>query len=84
VLNCPAAALSKNSGSGVIDWDETKCVNCLLCTVGCAYGGIAYDTFAAHVIKCDMCGGAPACVKACTRGALKHVTTARIYNEVGN
>ena len=84
VLNCPAAALSKNAGSGVIDWDHTKCVNCLLCTVGCAYGGIAYDTLAAHVVKCDLCGGAPACVKACAPGALKHVKTARIYNEVGN
>ena len=84
VLNCPAAALSKNAGSGVIDWDQTKCVNCLLCTVGCAYGGIAYDTLATHVVKCDLCGGAPACVKACAPGALKHVKTARIYNEVGH
>ncbi|MHB8666342.1 MAG: NADH-dependent phenylglyoxylate dehydrogenase subunit beta [Burkholderiales bacterium] len=84
VLNCPAAALSKNADSGVIDWDGSKCVNCLLCTVGCAYGGIAYDTLASHVIKCDMCGGDPACVKVCTPGALKHVKTARIYNEVGN
>ena len=40
VANCPAAALAKNDGTGVIDWDGTKCVNCLLCTVGCAYGGI--------------------------------------------
>jgi phenylglyoxylate dehydrogenase beta subunit len=31
-----------------------------------------------------MCDGAPACVKACTTGALKHLKTARIYNEVGN
>jgi phenylglyoxylate dehydrogenase beta subunit len=84
VLNCPAAALSKNAGSGVIAWDGSKCVNCLLCTVGCAYGGIVYDSVASHVIKCDMCDGAPACVKACAPGALKHITTGRIYNEVGN
>ena len=84
VLNCPAAALAKNAASGVIDWDGSKCVNCLLCTVGCAYGGIAYEAQAGHVIKCDMCGGDPACVKACTPGALKHVKTARIYNEVGD
>lgn len=84
VLNCPAGALAKNAGSGVIAWDGSKCVNCLLCTVGCAYGGIAYDAQAGHVIKCDMCAGDPACVKVCTTGALKHVKTARIYNEVGN
>jgi phenylglyoxylate dehydrogenase beta subunit len=84
VHNCPAAALYKDGDSGVIGWDATKCVNCLLCTVGCTYGGIVYDSRAAHVIKCDLCEGNPACVKACTHGALKFLTTARIYNQVGN
>ena len=84
VHNCPAAALSKDGESGVIDWDASKCVNCLLCTLGCTYGGIVYDAPAARVIKCDLCDGHPACVKACTHGALKFLTTARIYNEVGN
>ena len=84
VLNCPAAALAKNEASGVVEWDGSKCVDCLLCTLGCAYGGIAYDAPAGHVVKCDMCGGDPACVRACAQGALKHLTTARIYNEVGD
>ncbi len=84
VLNCPAAALAKNEESGVVEWDASKCVDCLLCTLGCAYGGIAYDAPAGHVVKCDMCGGHPACVGACAPGALKHLTTARIYNEVGD
>ena len=84
VHNCPAAALSKDAESGVIDWDASKCVDCLLCTVGCSYGGMVYDVDAGHVAKCDLCDGDPACVKACPRGALKFLTTARIYNEVGN
>jgi phenylglyoxylate dehydrogenase beta subunit len=84
VLNCPAAALAKDAASGVIDWDGTKCINCLLCTVGCSYGGIVFDAPAGHVIKCDLCDGNPACVEACSHGALKHLTTARIYNEAGN
>ena len=84
VLNCPAAALSKNEASGVVKWDGSKCVNCLLCTLGCAYGGIAYDAPAGHVVKCDMCSGDPACVGACAHGALKHLAAARIYNEVGD
>jgi phenylglyoxylate dehydrogenase beta subunit len=82
--NCPAGALTKNAGSGIIDWDETKCVDCLLCTVGCAYGGIVDNAVARHVVKCDLCGGDPACVKACGKGALKFITSARIYNEVGD
>jgi phenylglyoxylate dehydrogenase beta subunit len=84
VQNCPAAALAKDEGNGVITWDATKCVNCLLCTAGCAYGGIAYNAEAGHVVKCDMCEGNPACVAACERGALRYVNTARIYNEVGD
>ncbi|WP_025917449.1 NADH-dependent phenylglyoxylate dehydrogenase subunit beta [Herminiimonas sp. CN] len=83
VSNCPAGALTKNGSSGVIDWDGGKCVNCLLCTVGCSYGGIAHNVAEGHVVKCDTCGGDPACVKACPTGALKYLTTSRIYNEVG-
>jgi len=83
VDNCPAAALAKNETTGVIDWDESKCVDCLLCTVGCAYGGIVYNPLAGHVVKCDLCAGDPACVKACNGRALRYVTTSRIYNEVG-
>lgn len=68
---CPAAALQKDEASGVIAWDGAKCVNCLLCTVGCTYAGIAYDARAGHVTKCDLCGGDPACVRFCTSGALR-------------
>ena len=88
VANCPAAALAKGMDDGVIDWDGSKCVNCLLCTVGCAYGGIVHNAAAGHVVKCDTCDGDPACVKACQDlhkggGALSYLTTANIYNEVG-
>jgi len=85
---CPAGALAKDAASGVIGWDATKCVDCLLCTVGCAYAGIALDAGSGHVAKCDMCAdsvaNSPACVPACPTGALTHITTARIYNEVGD
>jgi phenylglyoxylate dehydrogenase beta subunit len=84
VASCPAAALTKNLTTGVIDWDRSKCVDCLLCTVGCAYGGIVFDEVARHVVKCDQCDGDPACVRACRDGALQYITTANIYNEVGD
>lgn len=83
VHSCPAAALIKNAGTGVVEWDGSRCVNCLLCTVGCSYAGITLDVEAGHVVKCDLCAGDPACVKACSHRALKYLTTARIYNEVG-
>ena len=83
VTVCPAGALAKNAESGVIAWDSAKCVDCLLCTVGCAYAGIAPDPATGRVAKCDMCDGAPSCVSACPTGALRHITSANIYNEVG-
>lgn len=81
---CPAGALAKDESTGVIAWDGSKCVDCLLCTVGCAYAGIALDAETQRVAKCDTCDGDPACVPACPTGALKYLTTARIYNEVGD
>ncbi len=83
VMNCPSGALTKDHDSGVIPWDQEKCIDCLLCTVGCAYAGITYNAEIGHVIKCDMCDGDPACVKACPQGALEHSTINRFYNDYG-
>lgn len=84
VMNCPSGALTKNAGTGVVDWDAGLCVNCLLCTVGCVYGGITYDAEVGHVAKCDKCGGDPACVKACPHAALEFNTAAGLYNRYGD
>lgn len=84
VMNCPAAALTKNPATGVVDWNPETCVDCLLCTVGCAYGGIVHEPAVGHVAKCDMCDGRPACVPACPHGALELVTVGRIYNQYGD
>ncbi len=80
VANCPSGALTKNGDSGVIDWAESKCVNCLLCTAGCAYAGIVYEPALGHVSKCAMCAGTPACAQACAHGALEYRTESRIFN----
>ena len=84
VMNCPSGALTKNGENGVIDWDWNKCVNCLLCTVGCSYAGITFEAEVGHVTKCDTCDGDPACVKACPHGALEYKTVSKIFNEYGD
>jgi phenylglyoxylate dehydrogenase beta subunit len=80
VMNCPSGALTKSGDTGVIDWTADKCVDCLLCTAGCAYAGIVYEAEIGHVSKCDMCGGDPACVRSCESGALELRTEARLFN----
>ncbi len=84
VMNCPSTALTKNLANGVIDWDMDKCVNCLICTAACAYGGITYEAELGHVSKCDTCDGNPACVTACDRGALRWETHADVFNAQGD
>jgi len=84
VMVCPSKALTKNTETGVIEWDDNRCVNCGLCTLGCVYAGITYNSLSEHVIKCDLCGGDPACVKACEPRALEFLQGADIYNAWGD
>ena len=84
VMVCPAGALAKADGTGVVGWDADRCVDCLLCTAGCAYGGIAVDAEAGRVAKCDQCGGDPACVAACPTSALEWMTAGNIYKAYGD
>lgn len=81
---CPANALKKDPETGIVEWDRDKCVNCLLCTLACSYGGIVYDPIDEHVIKCDHCGGDSACVKACEKKALVYRTESEIFNKFGD
>jgi phenylglyoxylate dehydrogenase beta subunit len=83
VMVCPAGALTKDDETGVIAWDEDRCIDCLLCTAGCAYAGIALDEASGRVSKCDTCDGDPACVKVCPTGALEWVTAGDIYRDYG-
>jgi phenylglyoxylate dehydrogenase beta subunit len=84
VMNCPGGALTKDPATGVVSWEESRCVGCKLCTLACAYAGITYNQATSQVMKCDFCGGDPACVKVCERGALEHLKGSDIYNEWGD
>ncbi|MBW2368110.1 MAG: phenylglyoxylate dehydrogenase [Deltaproteobacteria bacterium] len=83
VMDCPAKALAKNEETGVIDWDQEKCVNCQLCTLACSWAGITYNPADKQVMKCDMCYGDPACVKACKPKALAFLTVSDLHNAYG-
>jgi len=84
VMNCPAGALFKDLETGIVKWDEDKCINCQICTLVCPYGGISYNPLTKHIMKCDLCDGDPACVKACPSGALELKNGAEIFNTWGD
>ena len=65
--DCPANAISTGS-MGEIVVSPTTCTLCGKCERNCPIGAIAL--FDGYVYVCDLCGGSPKCVDACTEGAV--------------
>jgi len=61
----------EETGAMLIDYD--LCVGCRLCLMLCPFGGINFDAKNRKVLKCDLCGGEPVCVKFCEPEALQYV-----------
>jgi len=61
---CPTEAISRDleTGAMVIDYDE--CISCEQCLMACPFGAMQLSS-GGDVIKCDLCGGDPLCVKFC-------------------
>jgi anaerobic carbon-monoxide dehydrogenase iron sulfur subunit len=69
---CPAAAITRDPRSGAVEIDQTRCAGCKLCLLACPLGAVHFDPDAGVARKCDLCGGDPACVRACTSGCLQY------------
>lgn len=78
VTACPVGALEKTADGPVV-YDEGKCIGCRYCMVACPFGvpNFEWEDPTPWIRKCDFCadrlaqGLKPACVSACTTGALK-------------
>ena len=70
---CPVDAIVVNAGTGAKDVIDSVCVGCKVCTIACPFGTINYNVDTGKVIKCDLCGGDPACAKACPTEAITYV-----------
>jgi carbon-monoxide dehydrogenase iron sulfur subunit len=70
---CPTGALQRADGTHATIIEKSKCAGCELCREACPYNPsrIRYDAHANVCFKCDLCGGAPFCVKYCMEGALR-------------
>lgn len=69
IMACPVNALSRVDG--MVKLDKEKCTKCGKCVKACPYNAI---TFARkELIKCDLCGGDPQCVKFCPPRVLQYV-----------
>jgi len=66
-LRCPENALTiKSMGQVIVS--PTLCNLCGACERNCPIGAI--EVFRDIVYVCDLCGGNPKCIEACTEGAL--------------
>ncbi|MDR2956949.1 MAG: 4Fe-4S dicluster domain-containing protein [Coriobacteriales bacterium] len=77
VRACVTKALTLGS-DGVVQYNEQKCIGCLMCFITCPFGVIEEDIYGDKpadysISKCDLCVSLkrdPACVEACPTKAL--------------
>jgi len=69
-LACPSTAITKNSDTGMVELNKDRCVGCKMCLMLCPFGAMGFVDGIA--VKCDLCDGDPACVKACNYEALTY------------
>ncbi|MBK1813379.1 4Fe-4S dicluster domain-containing protein [Clostridium sp. YIM B02505] len=76
---CMSGAMTKDSITGIVSYNEKKCASCYMCVISCPYGVLKSDDASKKVIlKCDLCNGreVPRCVENCPTGAI------HLYEEV--
>ena len=68
---CPNNNITRNSFSGAVEIGD-KCVGCGACAQACEINAINLVDMGEgkKAIKCDLCGGLPACTSVCPRNCL--------------
>jgi len=67
---CPVQAITMDSETGVKVLASDDCVGCKVCTIACPYGKVKFQPESGKAVKCDLCGGDPACIEACPTSAI--------------
>jgi Fe-S-cluster-containing hydrogenase component 2 len=62
---------------GTVKCDAQKCIVCKMCVNACPLGNVSFSAAAKKIVKCDLCGGDPACAKFCPSGCL-------VYSDEGD
>ena len=71
VKSCLVDALKRNPETGAIELNQEVCVKCMACVAACPFGCAILDTQHNMIVKCDLCGGDPACAHFCPTKALQ-------------
>ena len=74
---CPVGAIQIDKATGAKVIVDARRVGCKVCTIACPFGTVNYNVATGKVIKCDLCGGDPACASACPTAASTYVDVYR-------
>ncbi len=61
---CPTDAFYYDPATYAAIIDQSKCIQCMECVPACPFDTV-YVSPGGEVLKCDLCGGDPVCVKVC-------------------
>ncbi|OVE79776.1 hypothetical protein BVY01_01535 [bacterium I07] len=69
---CIAGGIVRDEITGVVSFNQEKCVGCWSCTMVCRFGAVIRDKKTGIAVKCDRCldREIPACVESCPTNAL--------------
>jgi len=80
---CPVEAIAVDFKTGAKVINYADCIVCESCVEACPFGAILVvkKNGEPKVIKCDLCGGDPLCVKHCETGAIKFMESEDLGKE---
>ena len=68
---CPVGAIHFHEETSAWIVSSAECTGCGACEEACPFGMIIFDRERELALKCDLCGGEPACAAMCPSGAIE-------------
>lgn len=74
---CMKGIIHKDAETGFVKREASGCIECAACLALCPVGAVVHSKEEEAFLSCDLCGGEPACLKACSSGALMYADPAQ-------